>query len=685
MKEIEAWLREEAERRARTPLLEDALIGGRFFPYAAFRLRYFALRTMLAAALHAVKIILAFRFFSARSFAAILVVQSAATIASGFWWGSLEILRDKVREDYRNGRRRGLDGLIGQWLSIALNLGAVSLAAALLVPACSLLFGRGPSAADAFLAAILLKLALDFPTRAYHSGVYAVRRVYRPLASVVLAEILSFTALLATWPLLGLWSLPLASAVSSLTSAGLVFYLYGTRLSTDGAIPTEQHPVLPPRGPFRAGRHRVEPLADRRRFVRDHAPRFPARSRPRFRFGCPDPDLGDAHLRRRPARPRRFRMDPVLLFRPQTAGTARPAAMAGGIRTPPPHSRRAGLFGSLDSGVVRRPGVLWTPALDVFCGLRPVFLGRGLLAAAQMRAYAREAYGRLFVSGIAVLAGHYAAGNARLRDTGTLLRRRDRRFDRRGDRGEATSGIRRACRPGRSSLSGRLARPDEIDRRAGRRRFDPLRSRIRAGAETPSRRRERELYLLQKTAGIIAAKLGRRGAVTVEGQTRIVWHERDAKTPYLRNEWIFSLGAGRIRRLETTGLRADGREALRQAAEMGFFGGGLACRNESGRGRAVPRTRSPRTLFSGERAAAGLRSRSEFVRTPGDSGRRRGVRLGLPDCPAAVFIRRHRVFKKRRARADLPDRPIDAAAEPESLAGDDPPSQPSGRALRQHP
>ncbi len=97
MRDIEAWFQKEAARAARTPLLEDALIGGRFFPYAAYRLRYFALRTLVAAALHAVKIVLAFRFFSPRSFVAVLVVQSAATHVSGFWWGSLEVRRVKVR------------------------------------------------------------------------------------------------------------------------------------------------------------------------------------------------------------------------------------------------------------------------------------------------------------------------------------------------------------------------------------------------------------------------------------------------------------------------------------------------------------------------------------------------------------------------------------------------------------
>ena len=577
MKEIEAWFRKEAHRTARTPLLEDALIGGRFPAYAAYRLRYFAVRTLLAAALHALKIILAFRFFAPGSFVAVLIVQSAATLASGFWWGSLEILREKVREDYRAGRRRGLDGLIGRWLSVSLRLGtAAFVAAVLILPACPILFGRGASAADFFLSSILLRLALDFPTRAFHSGVYAVRRVYRPLVSVVLAELLSFATLLAAWPLIGLWSLPPASAVSSLTAASLVFHYTGRAYRRFGLSPWKNL-----------------------RIFRRSGPRKPSGFGSKEWFAA-----GAAYAA--------MRLDALLVLVLAFASVPRIRSGATLIFAAGPLIR-AGFewiqlfyfdLKRLDRPVLRRlregferrlsilaapvAVILWIPAAlaacayygprgwTFFAAFGLFFLGRGRLAAAQMRAYARGAYGLLFFSGSAVLAGHLAAGmfivgTAELLAVaavvtligGAIAGKRARESEWPSGRAEPL------CPADWLARTGRLKGPAtvfaaEFVRESSLERDNPL------------RRRERERYLLQRIAGIIAARLDGRGAVAVYGPGRLIWHERGREKSILKMEWILSLGAGRIRRLETTGTQADGREALRQAAAMGFFGRGLA-------------------------------------------------------------------------------------------------------------
>ncbi|MBM3312118.1 MAG: hypothetical protein FJY80_11485, partial [Candidatus Aminicenantes bacterium] len=416
MKDIEAWFRKEAERGARTPLLEDALIGGRFFPYAVYRLRYFALRTLLAAFLHALKIYFAFRFFSAGSFVAVLVVQAAASLAAGFWWGSLEVLRARVREDFSARRRRGLDELIGSWISLSLRAGAAILAVAFAFLSVRFFSpGGGISAADVFLAVILFRSALDLPSRAYHSGVYALRRVYRPGLTIVLAELLSFAALLASWPLLNVWSLPLASAVSSVAAVALVVFYTRRAYRRLGLRPGRRLRA------FRRGRPRG--LGSREWF-----------------------SAGAAYAV--------LRLDGLLplalvgLFGRRT-GPAAALVLAAGpliragfewvqlfyfdlVRLNRPVLRRWRERFERQVGFLALPAAVffWLPASAAawaYFGPSPwtfeaaillFFIGRGVLAAAQMRAFARGDYAPVGLSGAVVLAGHAAAGAMTAEATG---------------------------------------------------------------------------------------------------------------------------------------------------------------------------------------------------------------------------------------------------------------------------
>src|SRR5581483_6702863 len=76
-------------------------------------------------------------------------------------------------------------------------------------------------AVEAFVAAALLRVALDLPTRCYHSGVYAVRRVYKPLWATLLPDIAGFVLILALWWAIGIWALVVSSLTLSVLEAAL--------------------------------------------------------------------------------------------------------------------------------------------------------------------------------------------------------------------------------------------------------------------------------------------------------------------------------------------------------------------------------------------------------------------------------------------------------------------------------
>ena len=226
MKDLAAWFSRQAARARRVVYLEDALLGGRFAGYAWHRLRFFLARYILSLVLHTVQVILLYKFFPLRQFQSLLLVQAAAALVSGFWWGSLEAMRARVRTLQRERQSHHLPQEIACWLNLSLRLAAVvvlGLALRFLAPMALGRKGWSFGPADLYLAAILLRLALDLVARTYHSGVYALRRVFRPLPSILATELLGFGAVLAFWPWLRVWSLPLAFLVSTLAGQALLY------------------------------------------------------------------------------------------------------------------------------------------------------------------------------------------------------------------------------------------------------------------------------------------------------------------------------------------------------------------------------------------------------------------------------------------------------------------------------
>lgn len=563
MKKVEAWLRKEAERAARAPLLEDALIGGRFFPYAAYRLRYFALRTLLGAFLHALKVYFAYRFFSAGSFVAVLAVQAAASLAAGFWWGGLEALRARVREDFSARRKTELEELIGGWISFSLKAGSAILVGALAFLSARFFSpGGGLSAADLFLAAILFRSALDLPSRAYHSGVYALRRVYRPGLTIVLAELLSFSTLLASWPFLDVWSLPLASAVSSVSAVALVVFYTRRAYRRLGLSPEK----------------RLRPFH---------------RSRPRGLGGREWIAAGAAYAA--------LRLDGLLPLalvglygrRPGSAATlvlaVGPLIRAGFewvqlfyfdlVRLNRPVLRKWRERFERQVGFLALPAAVffWLPASVAawaYFGPSPwsfeaafllFFIGRGVLASVQMRAFARGEYAPIGLSAIIVLAGHAAAGAMTSAATGLFAAAAAatfvasavarRRIGRLGGRprdvreplalSDWLAEARKAEGP--ASISMITIAPEGDDRGDGR-------------------------WPLRGLAGLVASRLGGRGAAAVAGPGRVLWFERGSDASRIEPEWLFSTGAGRVETFRFTPVLPAGREALREAVARGFLG-----------------------------------------------------------------------------------------------------------------
>src|SRR5204862_5677824 len=66
--ELTRWFEHEASRAERIVVLEDALLSGRFWPYFAYRLRYFGLRWAIASILQVVKVVVLRDLFGGDAF-----------------------------------------------------------------------------------------------------------------------------------------------------------------------------------------------------------------------------------------------------------------------------------------------------------------------------------------------------------------------------------------------------------------------------------------------------------------------------------------------------------------------------------------------------------------------------------------------------------------------------------------
>lgn len=226
MDTLRHWLARHAAREQRIVFLEDALLGNRALPYVLYRLRYFGFRCLTSAVLHGIQITLLRYIFSSKVFVATLLLTGAASFISSAWWGALEVLRRRVRYLAREGHAHRIPEEVGRWLALASWTAGAILAASLSWIAWRVGHDQQPfSVLHFYVLAVTVRLSAEVMTLTLHSGVYALRRVYRPLPAILLVEVAGLLGVLGLWPWLGSWSFPAAVLLSTgIASAVTVHY-----------------------------------------------------------------------------------------------------------------------------------------------------------------------------------------------------------------------------------------------------------------------------------------------------------------------------------------------------------------------------------------------------------------------------------------------------------------------------
>lgn len=206
------WIAREKSRAKRsTVMIEEALLTGSFLPYAWYRLRFFALTQGWILALHLCEFLFLYRIFADRGMATVLVVQNVASVAGSFWWGALEVLRNRVRELAEENQKQQISALVGQWVSRAVAVAAALIGLGLGVAIARCVRAQDTfSVFDLFVFVVCFRLGCDLVTKTLHSSVFALRRIYRPLYANLSTELVGLGIILLVWPVLGPWSYSLS-------------------------------------------------------------------------------------------------------------------------------------------------------------------------------------------------------------------------------------------------------------------------------------------------------------------------------------------------------------------------------------------------------------------------------------------------------------------------------------------
>ncbi len=225
MTRLDAVLAKLARRAARSVSLEEALFSQRGFAYAWYRARFLFLRIPFGMALHAAEIVAFSALYELDLIGPMLAIRSLPAVASALWWGALEALRERVRAAKERGEWGRAELAVRSFLALSVDVGV---AGALLAVAYVELYpsslGEGFDIFDAYALACSVRFLLETLARTYHAGIFATRRVYRPVWSLLSPDVLELGVALALWSSLGPWGFSLATLFGGALGAALTIH-----------------------------------------------------------------------------------------------------------------------------------------------------------------------------------------------------------------------------------------------------------------------------------------------------------------------------------------------------------------------------------------------------------------------------------------------------------------------------
>ena len=135
-----------------------------------------------------------------------LVLRGGSAVINGMLWGALESLRTQVRTHMRQRAPTTARAIIERWLGF----GLVAVAVLVVSMLAYLRWAPTPfssfSILDAYAISAFARLSLDVLGRIHHAGVFAYRRVYRPVWTLFVVDGLDLALAVCLFGFLGPWA-----------------------------------------------------------------------------------------------------------------------------------------------------------------------------------------------------------------------------------------------------------------------------------------------------------------------------------------------------------------------------------------------------------------------------------------------------------------------------------------------
>ncbi|MCV7170830.1 hypothetical protein H7I41_12995 [Mycobacterium manitobense] len=183
MNDIDRWFDRTGRRRQRTVSLYACLLTGRMFEYFRYRLRYALVVDGIAFVVHVAEFLIILTALGGLAAFTVMILRVGSLIVSGAWWGLLEVMRERLRAFSLTRDRDAVEREIGSWLVLSV-IAATTVAVAGAVVVLSLLPSDGDPMGMLYAFLVVIELALRMPVRVLHSGMFATRRIWRPLWSL---------------------------------------------------------------------------------------------------------------------------------------------------------------------------------------------------------------------------------------------------------------------------------------------------------------------------------------------------------------------------------------------------------------------------------------------------------------------------------------------------------------------
>ncbi|MBY0441424.1 MAG: hypothetical protein K2Q25_04710 [Mycobacteriaceae bacterium] len=216
MNNIDQWFERTARRQERAVSLYTSLLTDRIFAYFRYRLRLTLALATARFVLRAAEFLIVFSRFGEAAAHTVMILRIGSFIVNGGWWGLLEIMRERIREFSRSDKREAVEREIGRWLVLA-----IVTALSLLMIGCVALARLLPSDDDplgrSYAYLVIIELALGLPVRVLHSGMFATRRIYRPVWSIFAPTIVQLAVMS-----MGIIFYPAAAIIAAIIMANTI-------------------------------------------------------------------------------------------------------------------------------------------------------------------------------------------------------------------------------------------------------------------------------------------------------------------------------------------------------------------------------------------------------------------------------------------------------------------------------